>query len=309
MPGYLELEFLLGEPGAHYRGISPEELEGNDNWPIFVKSCLRSVFKERLEYGEESVAVRNVSLDIRYDKERFYREIFKIPVGAWETLSPLEAREFMGELKKYRTESSRDNVFLTQQGGLSANAQLTPSAVTASAPMAVVAPLPAISPHSPLVPISKPVPKVRPEHKAVPKVGMQTLTDRNFELQTSRGIWVVDLYTEWCEPCQEARPVLEKLAKMYGGKVKFGSAMLSDNSREHLNNGIARRFKVFPKEEGGQGRTFPQFVLLIDGVERGRMKGFGGGSIFALKLVQELVVLGAQSPQYGPDVIDYEKEF
>lgn len=49
------------------------------------------------------------------------------------------------------------------------------------------------------------------------------LTDTNFESLTSRGIWVVDFYADWCGPCQEIKPIFEKTFRSYRNQgIRFG---------------------------------------------------------------------------------------
>ena len=56
-------------------------------------------------------------------------------------------------------------------------------------------------------------------------------TDENFatEVEQSKGVVVVDFYAEWCGPCKQQGPIIEKLAEEYAGKAKIGK-MDVDNS-------------------------------------------------------------------------------
>lgn len=46
---------------------------------------------------------------------------------------------------------------------------------------------------------------------------------------------VVDFWAEWCMPCRVTKPILEKLAREYAGKVEF-LPVNADDSREVLQH-------------------------------------------------------------------------
>ncbi len=50
---------------------------------------------------------------------------------------------------------------------------------------------------------------------------------------------VVDFYADWCMPCRYISPVLEKLEKEFGGKVKFYKLNVDDNQEIAFEYGIA----------------------------------------------------------------------
>jgi thioredoxin 1 len=49
---------------------------------------------------------------------------------------------------------------------------------------------------------------------------------------------VVDFWAEWCGPCRELKPILEKIAKKMEGKISFFAVDVSAES------GIASRYHV-----------------------------------------------------------------
>lgn len=89
------------------------------------------------------------------------------------------------------------------------------------------------------------------------------LTDENFEEEVLQGRMpvLVDFWAEWCSPCQMAAPVLEELAKEYGGKVKFWKLDVD------ASPAIAGKYGVM---------SVPTVILFKDGKEVGRKIGLAG---------------------------------
>jgi len=69
---------------------------------------------------------------------------------------------------------------------------------------------------------------------------------------------IVDFWASWCGPCMMTKPILEKLAKEYDGKVQF-MPVNADESRE-----VLEQFKVY---------GIPTVITLRDGKEVGRVTG------------------------------------
>ena len=55
------------------------------------------------------------------------------------------------------------------------------------------------------------------------------LTDKDFAEQIKQGYTLVDFWAEWCEPCREIAPIVEKLAQKYSGKLKVGKLDTDSN--------------------------------------------------------------------------------
>jgi thioredoxin 1 len=61
--------------------------------------------------------------------------------------------------------------------------------------------------------------------------GIVHLTDDSFEqevLQASEPV-LVDYWAEWCGPCKMIAPILDEIAKEYGGKVKIAKLNIDEN--------------------------------------------------------------------------------
>jgi thioredoxin 1 len=69
---------------------------------------------------------------------------------------------------------------------------------------------------------------------------------------------VVDFWASWCGPCMRTKPILEKLAQEYTGRVEF-MAVNADDSRE-----VLEQFHV---------RGIPTVLTLRDGKEASRVVG------------------------------------
>lgn len=69
---------------------------------------------------------------------------------------------------------------------------------------------------------------------------------------------IIDFWAIWCGPCMMTKPILEKLAKEYAGKVEF-MPINADDSHE-----VLEQFRVF---------GIPTVLTLRDGKEVGRVTG------------------------------------
>ncbi len=57
------------------------------------------------------------------------------------------------------------------------------------------------------------------------------LTDTNFkkEVLDSKLPVMVDYWANWCSPCKMIAPIIEELAREYGGKIKIGKINVDEN--------------------------------------------------------------------------------
>jgi thioredoxin 1 len=110
---------------------------------------------------------------------------------------------------------------------------------------------------------------------------------------------VVDFWAEWCVPCRLTKPILEKLAKEYAGRIDFLPVNV-DDSRELLERfrvvGIPtvlalRDGEVVSRVTGAQNEA--GYRLLFEGLTQGgevklpmssfdRMLRLGAGMLFAI---------------------------
>lgn len=65
-------------------------------------------------------------------------------------------------------------------------------------------------------------------------------TDANFatEVEQSKGVVMVDFHAEWCGPCQQQGPIVDKLAEEYAGKAKIGKMDVDQNPQTGEKFGI-----------------------------------------------------------------------
>ncbi|MEG2290049.1 MAG: thioredoxin [Clostridium sp.] len=88
---------------------------------------------------------------------------------------------------------------------------------------------------------------------------MKVVSEKEFELETGKGLVLVDFFATWCGPCQRLTPVLEDLQGDFEGKVKFLKSDI-DESRA-----VAKKFSVM---------SVPTMIVLKDGAPVERMVGF-----------------------------------
>ena len=87
---------------------------------------------------------------------------------------------------------------------------------------------------------------------SVPAFGIDQLTDGEFykKVTASKGYVLVDFYEDWCGPCQQAHPILEKMEKHYKN-VKFYQIRASDapNASNFFNVRYIPKILIF--KDGG----------------------------------------------------------
>lgn len=70
--------------------------------------------------------------------------------------------------------------------------------------------------------------------------GTVEFTDANFQQKalSSGKLTLVDFWAAWCGPCRKIGPVVEDLAKTYGGKVNIGKLNVDHNPNVCMKYGI-----------------------------------------------------------------------
>jgi thioredoxin 1 len=66
------------------------------------------------------------------------------------------------------------------------------------------------------------------------------LTEHSFgtEVEQGSGVTVVDFWAPWCGPCRFVAPVIEELAGVYAGRVKFAKLNVDDAPSTSATYGI-----------------------------------------------------------------------
>jgi thioredoxin 1 len=85
------------------------------------------------------------------------------------------------------------------------------------------------------------------------------VTDLNFSEMVNRyPLALIDCWAPWCGPCVVISPIVEELAKEYGGKAFFGKLNVDENPR------TARYFRIF---------GIPTLLIIRNGKEVDRIVG------------------------------------
>lgn len=99
---------------------------------------------------------------------------------------------------------------------------------------------------------------------------IQELDSKNFEEHTSRGLKLVEFYTDWCSFCKQQRPVIEDLSK---NGVWIGTVNADENPD------IAKGFGI---------TGFPSFVLLKDNKILSTLFGYHDKTSLLSKLMENI---------------------
>ncbi|MBN1143963.1 MAG: thioredoxin [Bacteroidales bacterium] len=104
--------------------------------------------------------------------------------------------------------------------------------------------------------------RAKAKMKSIPLVDdhekILTLTDKNFQHQTSNKVVLVDFWAAWCGPCRVMAPVLNEIA----GELKGNQYIGKVNVEQYQS--LAGKFKV---------RGIPTLVLFKNGKEVNRFVG------------------------------------
>ena len=82
---------------------------------------------------------------------------------------------------------------------------------------------------------------------------MKQVSDQSFEQDVlkAEGPVLVDFWAEWCGPCKQIAPSLEKISQEMGGKVTFTKINIDDNPLTPTQYGV-RGIPTLMLFKGGQ---------------------------------------------------------
>ena len=104
---------------------------------------------------------------------------------------------------------------------------------------------------------------------------MKQVSDQSFEQDVLKadGPVLVDFWAEWCGPCKQIAPSLEKLSAEFGEKVTFTKINIDDNPQTPTQYGV---------------RGIPTLILFKNGAPEAQQVGLVGKSKLAALLDQHL---------------------
>ncbi len=68
-----------------------------------------------------------------------------------------------------------------------------------------------------------------------------TMSNKNVSDKTTaqKGVTLVDYNAPWCAPCKAQKPIIEKLAAAYQGRIRVVNLNVDKNQKSAMQNGIA----------------------------------------------------------------------
>lgn len=128
-----------------------------------------------------------------------------------------------------------------------------------------------------------------PSPAAQPALVRALTTDEYDAFIATPGLVVVDFYADWCGPCKELGPVLEKVVEEHQGKVLLGKVDADQNKE------LAARLGV---------KAIPDVRIFKDGVQIDRFEGSMPEPMLKEKMVAWLggapAVVATPQPQPQP---------
>jgi thioredoxin len=100
--------------------------------------------------------------------------------------------------------------------------------------------------------------------------------------QQSGKLVVIDFYADWCGPCRQLGPILDKIAGEHGGKILIGKVNVDQN-------------EVLASREGVRG--IPDVRIFRDGAEVDRFVGLPVESEVRRRLETHIKGLSEHSPE------------
>ncbi|MDH5719800.1 MAG: thioredoxin [Spirochaetia bacterium] len=92
-------------------------------------------------------------------------------------------------------------------------------------------------------------------------MGLQEVSDANFDDVIEKGLVMIDFWAPWCAPCRMVAPVLEELSDEMGDKIKILKMNVDENP------GTAQSFGI---------TSIPTLILFKNGEAVERTVGAAG---------------------------------
>jgi thioredoxin 1 len=87
------------------------------------------------------------------------------------------------------------------------------------------------------------------------------LNEGNFEIETAKGVTLIDFWAPWCGPCKMLGPILEKVAEELGDKAQIAKVNVDDSPKLAQKFNVRSIPAIFILKNG---KTVKQFVGLQD---------------------------------------------
>jgi len=115
----------------------------------------------------------------------------------------------------------------------------------------------------------------------------KSLSRQQFKNTIQKGVSLVDFNAPWCAPCRAQKPIVDELAKLYGGKASIFEINVDGNQGSAMELGIT---------------SIPTLIIYKNGKEIERFIGLQNAEVLSHAIDKALEVQIKKEKSHGQNV-------